>query len=250
MSTPMTSPAATQTRLRVENINTYYGDSHVLRDVSLHIGAGETVALLGRNGVGKTTTLKSIVGWQPPRTGSVTLDGQELTGRGMMAIARMGVSLVPEERRIFTNLTVAENLRLAQVTAQKPGWTLDHVYEKFPRLRERLTHKGDEISGGEKQMLAIARAMVEPRRLLLIDEPSKGLAPAIVQNLIAALRELKRTATTVLLVEQNFQMAKALGDRVAVMDDGRVVHRGAMAELADDEGLQHRLLGLSLAAHQ
>ena len=147
MTAPASTESAMRTRLKVDAINTYYGDSHVLRDVSLHIGAGETVALLGRNGVGKTTTLKSIVGWLKPRTGSITLDGEELVGCEIMAIARKGVALVPEERRIFSNLTVAENLKLAQVTARKPGWTLDHVYEKFPRLRERLTHKGDEIIG-------------------------------------------------------------------------------------------------------
>ncbi|HEY2553709.1 MAG TPA: ATP-binding cassette domain-containing protein, partial [Candidatus Cybelea sp.] len=144
--------------LVVENLNAYYGESHILRDLSLRIGAGETVALLGRNGVGKTTTLKSIVGWLMPRSGSVLFDGNELAGLEMMQIARMGVSLVPEERRIFTNLTVAENLKLAQVTANRVGWPLERVYERFPRLRERLKNKGDEISGGEKQMLAIARA--------------------------------------------------------------------------------------------
>ena len=196
MSAPATTTAtARETRLRVKDINTYYGDSHVLRNVYMHIGAGETVALLGRNGVGKTTTLKSIVGWLKPRSGSVTLDGEELVGRDMMTIARMGISLVPEERRIFTNLTVAENLKLAQVTARKPGWKLDHVYEKFPRLRERLTHKGDEISGGEKQMLAIARALLQDVKVLLLDEPTEGLAPLIVREVESVIREIKFEGT-------------------------------------------------------
>ena len=163
-----------ETRLRATGLHTYYGESHVLRGVSLHVGAGETVALLGRNGAGKTTTLKSLVGWLRPREGSVTLDGGELVGRDMMAIARLGVALVPEERRIFPNLTVADNLRLAQVTARKPGWTLDHVYEKFPRLRDRLANKGDQISGGEKQMLAIARALPRTSVLLLDGNRPKG----------------------------------------------------------------------------
>ena len=242
MNASAASSTATQTRLRVEKINTYYGDSHVLRDVSLHIGAGETVALLGRNGVGKTTTLKSIVGWQPPRSGSVILDDQELVGRDMMSIARMGVSLVPEERRIFTNLTVAENLKLAQVTAQKPGWTLDHVYEKFPRLRERLTHKGDEISGGEKQMLAIARALVQDTRVLLLDEPTEGLAPLIVREVEAVIREIKHAGRTILLVEQNLYSALSVADRCYILDQGEIVYEGTPENLRTNEEILRRYL--------
>ena len=159
------------------SIDTYYGDSHILKRLSFHIARGETVALLGRNGVGKTTALKSIVGWVPPRVGRIVFDGADVTGCGMMESARRGISLVPEERRIFTNLTVYENLKLAQVTARKPGWSLDDVYARFPRLKERAKNKGDEISGGEKQMLAIARALVQDTKLLLLDEPTEGLAP-------------------------------------------------------------------------
>jgi branched-chain amino acid transport system ATP-binding protein len=170
------------------------------------------------------------------------------------AIAQLGIAYVPENMGIFADLTVRENMllaaRQAKSAAELDGTRLEWLFALFPALRKFWLYPAGKLSGGQQQMLAIARAMVEPRRLLLIDEPSKGLAPAIVQNLIAALRELKSTATTVLLVEQNFAMAKALGDTVAVMDDGRVVHRGDMATLAADEALQHKLLGLSLATHQ
>jgi branched-chain amino acid transport system ATP-binding protein len=229
-------------RLRLEGINTYYGDSHILRDVSLQIGAGETVALLGRNGVGKTTTLKSIVGWVPPRSGSVALDGFELAGHDMMTIARRGVSLVPEERRIFTNLTVAENLRLAIVTARKPGWSLDAVYEKFPRLRERLKHKGDEISGGEKQMLAIARALLQDTRVLLLDEPTEGLAPLIVREVEAIIREIKSAGMTILLVEQNLYSALSVADRCYIIDGGRVRFEGTPDEIRHNPDVRARYL--------
>jgi branched-chain amino acid transport system ATP-binding protein len=196
--------------------------------------------------------------------GSVVFDGQRIAGPGAPGdaaavapgtpeIARLGIAYVPESMGIFSDLTVSENMLLAARTARTMDdldtTRLEWLFGLFPALKKFWLHPAGKLSGGQKQMLAIARAMVEPRRLLLIDEPSKGLAPAIVQNLIAALRELKRTETTVLLVEQNFAVARALGDSVAVMDDGRVVHRGGMAELADDEALQHRLLGLSLGAH-
>ena len=210
------------------------------KSVSLTIGAGETVALLGRNGVGKTTTLKSIVGWVPPRSGSVKLAGEELAGRDMMTIARKGIALVPEERRIFTNLTVAENLQLAQITARKPGWSLDHVYERFPRLRERLGNKGDEISGGEKQMLAIARALVQDTRVLLLDEPTEGLAPLIVREVEALIREIKAAGMTILLVEQNLFSALAVADRCYILDQGEIVYEGTPAALrAADEAVLH-----------
>jgi branched-chain amino acid transport system ATP-binding protein len=236
-----TDPAAAP-RLVVDCINTYYGDSHVLRDVSLNVGAGETVALLGRNGVGKTTTLKSIVGWLRPRTGSVMLDGEELVGREMMAIARAGVALVPEERRIFSNLTVAENLKIAQVTARNPGWTLDHVYAKFPRLRERLTHRGDEISGGEKQMLAIARALLQDVKVLLLDEPTEGLAPLIVRDVENAIREIKASGITTLLVEQNLFSALAVADRCYIIDQGEIKFEGTPDDIRADAGLRRRYL--------
>ncbi len=242
MSAPTVPAAGVAARLRLDAINTYYGESHILRDVSLHVGAGETVALLGRNGVGKTTTLKSIVGWQKPRTGGVFLEGEDLVGADMMAIARKGVSLVPEERRIFSNLTVAENLRIAQVTAQRPGWSLDHVYEKFPRLRERLTHKGDEISGGEKQMLAIARALLQDVKVLLLDEPTEGLAPLIVREVENVVREIKAAGITTLLVEQNLYSALAVADRCYIMAQGEVVFEGTPEEVRENEDVRRRYL--------
>jgi branched-chain amino acid transport system ATP-binding protein len=228
--------------LRVENIDTYYGDSHILKDLSLVIERGETVALLGRNGVGKTTTLKSIVGWVPPRAGRVVFDGVDVTGEEMMASARRGISLVPEERRIFTNLTVFENLKLAQVTARKPGWSLEHVYDRFPRLKERAKNKGDEISGGEKQMLAIARALVQDTQLLLLDEPTEGLAPLIVREVESIVREIKSNGMTILLVEQNFYSALALADRCYVIDQGAIQFEGTPDELRSSTDILARFL--------
>ncbi len=233
---------AAEPLLRVEAIDTYYGDSHILKGLSIEIRRGETVALLGRNGVGKTTTLKSIVGWVPPRAGKIVFDGTDVTGQEMMKNARRGISLVPEERRIFTNLTVAENLKLAQVTAQKPGWSLNDVYARFPRLKERAANKGDEISGGEKQMLAIARALLQDTHLLLLDEPTEGLAPLIVREVEAIVREIKAQGMTILLVEQNFYSALALADRCYIVDQGTVKFEGTPDQLrADTETLQRYL---------
>ncbi|HXF33668.1 MAG TPA: ABC transporter ATP-binding protein [Candidatus Acidoferrales bacterium] len=228
--------------LCVEKLNAYYGDSHILRDLSLRVNAGETVALLGRNGVGKTTTLKSIVGWLPPRSGSVRFAERELAGMEIMEIARLGISLVPEERRIFTNLTVAENLKLAQVTASGSGWSLDRVYSRFPRLKERLKNKGDEISGGEKQMLAIARALVQNARLLLLDEPTEGLAPLIVREVEQIVREIKAEGHTILLVEQNLYSALSLADRTYVIDQGEIRFEGTPDELRSNHEVQNRYL--------
>jgi len=256
-----------ETLLALKGVHTHIGAYHILHGVDFDVPVGEVTMLLGRNGAGKTTTLRTIMGLWEASQGSVVFDGRQIggpegKGDGDAAasqlrtpeIAAQGIAYVPENMGIFSDLSVAENMllaaRKARTLAQLDGARLEWLFGLFPALKKFWLHPAGKLSGGQKQMLAIARAIVEPRRLLLIDEPSKGLAPAIVQNLIAALRELKRTATTVLLVEQNFQVAKALGDRVAVMDDGRVVHRGQMAELAGDEALQHRLLGLSLGAHQ
>jgi branched-chain amino acid transport system ATP-binding protein len=228
--------------LALNAVNSYYGESHILKSVSLNVGAGETVALLGRNGVGKTTTLKSIVGWVQPRSGSITFAGEELAGCDMMSIARKGIALVPEDRRIFTNLTVAENLRVAQITARKPGWSLERVYERFPRLRERLANKGDEISGGEKQMLAIARALVQDTRVLLLDEPTEGLAPLIVREVEAVIREIKDAGMTILLVEQNLYSALGVADRCYILDQGEIVYEGAPDDLRANEEVLKRYL--------
>jgi branched-chain amino acid transport system ATP-binding protein len=244
--------------LSLKGVHTHIGAYHILHGVDLEVPAGQVTMLLGRNGAGKTTTLRTIMGLWAASSGEVTFDGRPIGGRaGQRAtpeIAQLGIAYVPENMGIFSDLTVRENLLLAarhaRTVEQMDTVRLEWLFGLFPALRKFWLYPAGKLSGGQKQMLAIARAMVEEQRLLLIDEPSKGLAPAIVQNLIAALRELKRTQTTVLLVEQNFGVAKALGDHVAVMDDGRVVHAGAMAELADDEALQQKFLGLSLGAHQ
>ena len=228
--------------LEVENLNTYYGDSHILKDLSFKIRRGETGALLGRNGAGKTTTLKSIVGWVPPRSGRVSFEGRNVTGQEMMKNARLGISLVPEERRIFTNLTVFENLKLATVTAQKPGGSLQDVYDHFPRLQERATNKGDEISGGEKQMLAIARALVQDTKLLLLDEPTEGLAPLIVREVEAIIREIKSKGMTILLVEQNFYSALAVADRCYIIDQGTIKFEGTPDQLRGNTEVLSRYL--------
>ena len=244
--------------LQLKGVHTHIGAYHILHGVDFEVPAGQVTMLLGRNGAGKTTTLRTIMGLWAASQGTVAFDGAQIGGTGKQLgtpdIVQLGIAYVPENMGIFADLSVAENMLLAARGArtldQLDTARLEWLFGLFPALKKFWLHPAGKLSGGQKQMLAIARAMVEPRRLLLIDEPSKGLAPSIVQNLIAALRELKRTETTVLLVEQNFAMAKALGDFVAVMDDGRIKHRGAMAELADDEALQHRLLGLSLATHQ
>ena len=244
--------------LQLQGVHTHIGAYHILHGVNFDVPAGQVTMLLGRNGAGKTTTLRTIMGLWPTARGSVTFDGQFIGGaagqRSTPEIARLGIAYVPENMGIFGDLTVRENVLLAARNARSVDDIdtnrLDWLFGLFPALKKFWLYPAGKLSGGQKQMLAIARAMIEPRRLLLIDEPSKGLAPAIVGNLVEALRELKRTQTTVLLVEQNFNMARALGDTVAVMDDGRVVHRGAMAELAHDEAMQQRLLGLSLGAHQ
>jgi branched-chain amino acid transport system ATP-binding protein len=240
--------------LKLEGVHTHIGSYHILHGVDFEVASGEVTMLLGRNGAGKTTTLRTIMGLWAASKGTIAFEGAPITRRATPEIAQLGIAYVPENMGIFSDLTVAENMLLAARDARTidalDTTRLEWLFDLFPALKKFWLFPAGKLSGGQKQMLAIARAMVEPRRLLLIDEPSKGLAPSIVQNLIAALRELKRTQTTVLLVEQNFAMAKALGDHVAVMDDGRVVHRGAMAELAEDDALQHRLLGLSLATHQ
>jgi len=240
--------------LSLQGVHTHIGAYHILHGVDLEVPAGQLTMLLGRNGAGKTTTLRSIMGLWQASQGQVLFDGQPIQALATPEIAQRDIAYVPENMGIFGDLTVRENLLLAARRARSlkelDTTRLDWLFSLFPALKKFWLYPAGKLSGGQKQMLAIARALIEPRRLLLIDEPSKGLAPAIILNLIAALRELKATDTTVLLVEQNFMVAKALGDRVAVMDNGRVVHAGAMAELAADEALQQRLLGLSLAAHQ
>ena len=240
--------------LSLKGVHTHVGAYHILHGVDLEVPAGQVTMLLGRNGAGKTSTLRTLMGLWTASAGTVTFKGEDITQLATPDIAARGIAYVPETMGIFGELTVAENLLLAARSARRiadlDARRLDWLFGLFPALKTFWAHPAGKLSGGQKQMLAIARAMIEPRELLVIDEPSKGLAPAIVQNLITALRELKSTQTTVLLVEQNFRVAAELGDSVAVMDDGRVVHRGAMRELIEDSALQQRLLGLSLAAHQ
>ena len=239
--------------LQLAGVQTHIAAYHILHGVDLVVPQGEVTMLLGRNGAGKTTTLRTIMGLWQASAGQITFKGQPLQGRPTPEIARLGIAYVPESMGIFGDLTVQDNLVLAARSAARASELdtarLEWIFGFFPALKKFWLYPAGKLSGGQKQMLAVARAIIEPRELLLIDEPSKGLAPSIVQNLIAALRELKAKRTTVLLVEQNFNMAKALGDSVAVMDNGRVVHSGGMAELIEDEGLQQRLLGLSLGAH-
>ena len=240
--------------LQLEGVHTHIGAYHILQGVDLEVPQGQLTVLLGRNGAGKTTTLRTIMGLWSVSEGSLRFDGEEIGAAGTPDIARRGIAYVPENMGIFADLTVHENLLLAARGARRSQHMdrqrLEWIFGLFPALKRFWQHPAGLLSGGQKQMLAVARAIVEPRKLLLVDEPSKGLAPAIIQNMVSAFRELKQTDTTILLVEQNFNFARQLGDRVAVMDGGRVVHTGGMAELADDEGLQQRLLGLSLASHQ
>ena len=243
--------------LQLRGVHTHIGAYHILHGVDMAVPEGQVTMLLGRNGAGKTTTLRTIMGLWPASKGQLHFDGQAIGGDtdrlATPDIAQLGIAYVPENMGIFSDLTVRENMLLAARNARTlkhmDPQRLDWLFGLFPALKKFWLTPAGKLSGGQKQMLAIARAMVEPRRLLLIDEPSKGLAPAMVQNLISALRELKATQTTVLLVEQNFAVARALGDQVAVMDDGRVVHAGAMAELADNAALQQKFLGLSLGVH-
>ncbi|MBV8035650.1 ABC transporter ATP-binding protein [Roseateles sp.] len=240
--------------LTLKGVHTHVGAYHILHGVDLEVPIGQVTMLLGRNGAGKTSTLRTLMGLWTASAGAVSFKGEDITKLATPDIAAQGIAYVPETMGIFGELSVAENLLLAARGAKRivdlDAKRLDWLFGLFPALKTFWTHPAGKLSGGQKQMLAVARAMIEPRELLVIDEPSKGLAPAIVQNLITALRELKGTRTTVLLVEQNFRVATELGDSVAVMDDGRIVHRGAMRELIEDSGLQQRLLGLSLAAHQ
>jgi branched-chain amino acid transport system ATP-binding protein len=239
--------------LQLRGVHTHIGAYHILHGVDLTVREGEVTMLLGRNGVGKTTTLRTIMGLWKASQGTIHFQGQPIHALATPDIAQRGIAYVPESMGIFGDLTVRENLLLAARQARRAeqldAARLDWLFALFPALHTFWLYPAGKLSGGQKQMLAIARALVEPRALLLIDEPSKGLAPSIIHNLISAFRELKAQKTTILLVEQNFMLARAVGDQVAVMDDGRVVHSGSMAALAADTALQHRLLGLSLETH-
>ena len=233
--------------LRLEGVFTNIGRYRILHGVDFSVQRGRVTALLGRNGAGKTTTLRTIMGLWKARLGKIVFDGQPIAALETPHIARRGIAYVPENMGIFGKLTVRENMLLATGRAGFAQDQLDRVLESFPALKMKWDSPAGSLSGGQKQMLAIGRAIIEPRRLLLIDEPTKGLSPAMVDQLVAALSRLKREHTTILLVEQNFRVAEAVGDDVAVMDEGRIIHTGEMAALATNHGLQHRLLGLSMA---
>jgi len=230
--------------LEVSGLNSYYGDSHILFDVGLRVEKNEVVALLGRNGAGKSTTLKSLMGVVAPRSGSVKLGGEELAGRKSHAIARAGMQLVHEERRVFGSLNVEENLVLAGLTAAA-RWPLERIYALFPRLKERRASRGTDLSGGEQQMLAIARALIRDPKIILLDEPFEGLAPAIVKDLVAACVQLAAEGrTTLLLVEQNIAATLALAQRVYILNNGHVAHEGPAHELKGRPELLQRYLGV------
>nr|WP_319383993.1 ABC transporter ATP-binding protein [uncultured Roseibium sp.] len=236
--------------LSLSGVHTLIGPYHILQGVDLVVPEGGVTVLLGRNGAGKTTTLRTIMGLWSASQGEIRFDDHLITKLDTPEISRRGVAYVPEDMGIFTDLTVAENMALAASAGPIDQQRLSWIKELFPPIGTFWNASAGTLSGGQKQMLSVARAIIEPRRLILIDEPTKGLAPAIINAMTDALRELKQTDTTILLVEQNFAMASAIGDTVAVMDDGRIIHCGQMSELVEDEGLQERLMGLSLEAHQ
>ena len=240
----------THNLLELSGVHTHIGAYHILHGVDLVVPKGKLTMLLGRNGAGKTTTLRTIMGLWHASQGKVAFAGREITAMTTPDIAGLNIAYVPENMGIFSDLTVKENMLLAARSAKRAGQMdevrLKWIFSLFPAVEKFWNHPAGKLSGGQKQMLAVARAIVEPRELLIVDEPSKGLAPAIINNMIDALAQLKAKGTTILLVEQNINFAKRLGDSVAVMDNGRVVHAGSMQALAEDEALQHSLLGLAI----
>ena len=236
--------------LTLAGVNTHIGHYHILQGVNFVVPSGELTMLFGRNGAGKTTTLRTIMGLWRASAGEIRFEGADLAQQETPAIAGLGIAYVPESMGIFAGLTVHENLLLAARTGPLQDARLEWIFRSFPALKKFWFLPAGLLSGGQKQMLAISRAIVEPRKLVLVDEPTKGLAPSIINNLIEAFQELKKTDTSILMVEQNFHAARSLGDSVLVMDSGRIVHSGRMRDLAADEGLQTRLLGLSLEVHQ
>lgn len=236
--------------LELAGVHTHIGAYHILHGVDLQVARGQLTMLLGRNGAGKTTTLRTIMGLWHASKGHIMFDNQDITARDTPDIAGLGIAYVPENMGIFSDLTVKENMLLAARQARSANdmddTRLKWIFTLFPPVEKFWNHPAGKLSGGQKQMLAVARAIVEPRTLLIVDEPSKGLAPAIINNMIDAFAQLKATGTTILLVEQNINFAKRLGDNVAVMDNGRVVYEGGMLEFAEDEALQKSLLGLAI----
>jgi branched-chain amino acid transport system ATP-binding protein len=229
--------------LEVNGLNSYYGDSHILFDVSLRVEPHEVVALLGRNGAGKSTTLKSLMGLVQPRSGAIVFDGAQIAGKPPHAVAQAGIQLVPEDRRIFGSLDVEDNLVLASLTA--PGaWPIERIYSIFPRLAERRRSRGTDLSGGEQQMLAIGRALIRNPKLILLDEPFEGLAPVIVRDLMAACRKLVDAGQTIVLVEQNLAATLALAHRAYIINNGHIVHEGPASEMKVNPDVLRRYLGV------
>lgn len=235
--------------LTLSGVHTDIAQYHILQGVDLAVPRGGVTMLLGRNGVGKTTTLRTIIGHWRAKSGTIAFDGTDITALPVPARARAGIGFVPEDMGIFGDLSVEENMVLAAVSGPLDKARLDWLFTVFPPLKTFWKSPAGTLSGGQKQMLSIARAMAEERKLYLIDEPTKGLAPAIISTMAGALRELKRQGASILLVEQNFSVAKALGDSVAVMENGAIIWTGEMAQLATDAALQERLMGLSMEAH-
>jgi len=229
--------------LQAEAINSYYGDSHILFDVSLRVERNEVVALLGRNGAGKSTTLKTLMGVVKPRSGRVLVDGKPTQDLLPHAIAALGVQLVPEDRRVFGSLNVEENLVLARLT-KKDGWPIERIWDMFPRLKERRRSRGTDLSGGEQQMLAIARALIRDPKIILLDEPFEGLAPVIVKDLLGVCRTLAAAGLTVIIVEQNITAAISLADRVYIINNGHIVEEQTAAALKAEPEILHRYLGV------
>lgn len=232
------------TLLDVEDIHTYYEHSHVLQGVSLQAQAGTVTALLGRNGVGKTTLIRSVIGFTPPRTGTIRFSGEPIEKLPSHAIARRGVGLVPQGRRIFPSLTVKENLLIGGVPARSGRWSLEAIYAMFPRLRERSMNYGGQLSGGEQQMVAIGRALMSNPVLLLMDEPSEGLAPLIVRELSETMQRLKETGLAIVLVEQNLPLALSVADTAYIISKGRVVFHGDPQEIRQNDDVRTRYLGI------
>jgi branched-chain amino acid transport system ATP-binding protein len=233
--------------LDVSHIETYYGESHILFDLSLSVDPGEVVCLLGRNGAGKTTTIRSIAGLTPPRAGTITLRGTDLIGKPAFRIARLGIGFVPEDRRIFPNLTVHENLEVARNTwgnGRDGAWTEERLSELFPILRERRNQPGGTLSGGEQQMLTIARTLMGNPEVLLLDEPSEGLAPLVVETLRQQLMRLKASGLTIVLAEQNVRFVGELGDRVYILEKGMMRYHGTMAAFLKDEDVRRTYLAV------
>jgi branched-chain amino acid transport system ATP-binding protein len=229
--------------LAVRDIHTYYGESHVLHGVSLDVAPGEVVAILGRNGMGKTTLIRSAVGFSMPRLGSVAFKGADVTGWAPFRRVERGMALVPQGRRVFASLTVRENLDVARAGTGR--WSLAEVYKLFPRLAERAQNRGNKLSGGEQQMLAIGRGLMSNPALLLMDEPTEGLAPLLVREVGRVIAELKRAGLSILLVEQNLPMAASVADRVHVLNRGQIVYSGRPAELLANEDVKSRYLGVA-----